>query len=193
MIMFITGQYLFGELASKESRLLSYIQRDSSRFLRAVQFGVSIRDISNRDVVAEAKSSIRLNKVAAVDQIEKISNENLEDFLGSMRLFSFSSSSPRGICKFLLGLSSFDGTRAYVSGVVADKNFKEKTRRLLEHEMMNNLPRWRSKDYRLISPLHNENLRVDGQMVEAGDYYTDRVYGEGTSDPSPFTPTELWR
>jgi hypothetical protein len=56
--------------------------------------------------------------------------------------------------------------------------------RVIEHEAMHNLPRFKKQeqDIYLISAEKNPNLRTEsGQMLEGGDYYEIKCYNKYVS------------
>jgi hypothetical protein len=152
----------------------------------AIEVGATLARLDGHPVVHAAADNIRKNK-ETVDKIETLSADALGQFLNDTKVFTFDSG-VNGISRFLLGLSSYDGTRAYLEK--SRLSYPEGSQKTLEHELMHNLSRWRKSDPRRISPAKNKNLKIEGLMVEAGDFYESEVYSEVTRDPCPFCLSE---
>ena len=151
---------------------------------------MTIARIDGCPFIKAAKESILRHK-DIVDTIELLPDDKLKLFLDESKVFTFSSGGT-GIDDVLDALSSFDGTRSYV---MSDCQTQAKTvpQQALEHELMHNLSRWRKDDPRRISPSKNKNLKINGRMVEAGDYYEYSVYKKLIRTPCPFCLSEVQR
>ena len=182
------GTYYFQDYVAREDFITSLIQSDSNRFFLAVDHGVALKRFDGPMLHSVAKS-IRQHK-NIVDKIENLNDEDLDTFLGVSKVFIFESHSAKGIDAVLFGLSSFDGTRAYIRKQHLEYTDLSVPQKLLEHELMHNLSRWRKKDPRRIAPSNNANLIIRGSMVEAGDFYEHSVYQEPCPDPCPFCLSE---
>ena len=172
----------------KENSIIRAIQANSNRFFLAFDHGVSLASFDG-GLLRDVEESIRANK-AVVDEIEELNEADLDAFVKDTRVFIFESQSARGIDGVLYGLSSFDGSRAYIRRRHLDETDVTVPRRLLEHEFMHNISRWRKRDPRRTSPSKNAKLVIDGHMVEAGDFFEHRVYNEPVPNPSPFCLSE---
>eukprot|EP01124_Arcella_intermedia_P028394 TRINITY_DN5760_c0_g1_i1.p1 TRINITY_DN5760_c0_g1~~TRINITY_DN5760_c0_g1_i1.p1 ORF type:complete len:323 (-),score=56.71 TRINITY_DN5760_c0_g1_i1:75-1019(-) len=112
-----------------------------------------------------------------------ITTEELKMFLEEVQFLVFN------VNINLYGLSSCDGSKVYLSEYILYD--PEIARRTLEHELMYSISRWDDSrknclNPRKISPEKNLYLRSQsGIMVEAGDYYEEKVYGT-KSPESPF-------
>ena len=158
--------------------------------------GVILQDLTadEKALVSNAHKTILENK-NVVEKIRKLPETELEEFLDDVCVRSFASKFPdRSFANTSLtldtwmdGLSSFDGKRAYVSERMISIS-REAAKRIIEHELMQNISRWRLDCPRLISPAKNNLLRSldDNQMIEAGDFYEEQVYQMPKQDPSPF-------
>ena len=158
--------------------------------------GVILKDLTadEKALVSDAHKTILENK-NVVEKIRKLPETELEEFLDDVCVRSFASKFPdRSFANTSLtldtwmdGLSSFDGKRAYVSERMISIS-REAAKRIIEHELMQNISRWRLDCPRLISPAKNNLLRSldDNQMIEAGDFYEEQVYQMPKQDPSPF-------
>ncbi|KAM3127079.1 hypothetical protein pb186bvf_020351 [Paramecium bursaria] len=111
----------------------------------------------------------------------------------------------------LQGLSAFNGKKTYINKILFDNAVKQlhlletleplgnnnslydnlldlfKALVTLEHEGLHNLIRFvmNNENPQLISPEKNDELRIDGEMQEAGHYYAEQAYGI-KADVSPF-------
>ena len=116
-----------------------------------------------------------LANMEVVRCVEEVGEEELRAFLRGVRVFGFHSAACGTVDRHLLGLSSYDGQRAYVAAWLD----LEEARRTLEHELVHDLSRWRRRpcEPRLISPLRNPRLRSmqGGHLIEGGDFYEERV------------------
>ena len=61
-------------------------------------------------------------------------------------------------------------------------------RQLLEHDLIQNLCRWRKVEPRRIPPFTNPSLRLDGHMIDGGTFYIVKVHCDGVifHDHTPF-------
>ena len=143
-------------------------------------------------ILRNAAENIHKNK-AVVDQIEKLTDQDLDKFLEDCKVFTFESQSTAGVHFVLFTLSSFEGSRAYMSKQNVGYTNQMPTQKLLEHELMHNLSRWQKEDPRRISPAKNKNLIIRGHMVEACDFYEHNAYQEPILRPCPFCLSESKR
>jgi hypothetical protein len=160
--------------------------------------GVSLESLSTDDihVVSAGFEMIRAN-LNVVRLIRDLPDEELDQFLTSVKIqvFSFDGDDDIDVSldETLAGLSSFDGTRLYLSKILFSYESSELARRTLEHELMHNLSRWGKDNPRLISPYSNKNLRSrnGSRMIEGGHFYEELVYDEVSEDPTPFCMSEF--
>lgn len=186
------GSDCFEYWTSREQSILRMIKHDCNRIFLAFDGGVEISRLESHSVISAAMTEIRANKTT-VDEIESLSDSELNNYLASIKVYTFKSVSRRGIDHVLDALSSMDGTRSYLERSCLDDPDQSTPRILLEHELMHNISRWNKNDPLKISPKKNRNLVIGDRMVEAGDFYQHRVYKHVISDPCPFGLSEFQR
>ena len=160
--------------------------------MEAIQNPVHVRQLYLflLPTVHEAQENI-LRNLEVVREIgdESLSEQDIRVFFRDVSLYEFGGS----ISFCLGGLSAMDGSRAYVSEMLMLKTGFSGFQRTLEHEYMHNMSRWIDpNDIFRISPSKNPNLRsIDDTdaLIEAGDFYEERVYGKLVAAPSPFCLT----
>jgi hypothetical protein len=117
-------------------------------------------------VVTPAQQNI-LRNIEIVHAIESVTRDELAEFFRSVDVYMFQSP----INLILRGLSSPDGSRAYISAHLLTPGSFARAQQTLEHEYMQNLSRWK---------------KADPFRLEAGDYYEERVYQKAIDKESPF-------
>lgn len=136
---------------------------------------------NEQDVVDAAKQDFR-NAQEVVDQIRTAGNKNeIASFLGATRFLTFS-----GIMSAtIIGLSSVDGTRVYISEQTLLAN---PAKHVLVHEIAHNWKVWRQPiDEAHIASSQNTQLKAEnGSQISAGDFIEERLYGKSIVAPNPF-------
>ncbi|KAM3140351.1 hypothetical protein pb186bvf_007511 [Paramecium bursaria] len=102
-----------------------------------------------------------------ITQNQQLSNQNILDQIKNTKFYTFSYKIG------LSGLSSYDGTRIWMNEEVEEDPLET-----LCHETCHNITRYQQQiDCRKISPQKNQNLRINGKMVEAGFFFEHHALG----------------
>lgn len=201
--------YFFTDLMMASTRILEiynveedkspvykdWIKKDNSEIEKIISQDFSILNSCNSLILM---NELKLNEITKkdervqmaikniykhIDVIKKIvHNKNIEKsdldyFFEKQTFYEFSKNMN------LSGLSSFDGKRVYIRTSEDHKVF--------EHEICHNISRYfdTKKDPRKVSPSKNQNLKIKGLQVEAGDFYEYQVYETVPKQISPFCLT----
>ena len=170
-----------------QERLYDMMREDIDIFFNAINSQTSVKPFSQvlieKFVVPAREFLIRNHDI--VNKIEFLDRSALKLYLEDMRVFEFSGPP----CERLRGLSSWDGSIAFISAKALGTAPKIEIRRCLEHEFVHNISRVGNFDPFRISPSKNHNLRLRSDssiMIEAGNFYEEQVYGKIVMRPSPF-------
>jgi len=148
---------------------------------------LNIIELDKEDIkLKNARERIKINfktlKTICDDGDFELDEDMMVEYFNQMKYYQFSAIG-NGITSILDGLSSFDGSRIYISDHILEKEGDDTV--AIEHEICHNITRWvletlKNTPYpRLISPEKYVSLRnVDNKMIEAGDYYEYKVYGK---------------
>lgn len=179
------GKPIYNNWYSRDfSEIEDLMVKDFGNLKISLQFylegNLVINKVSKEDKrIIEAKRNI-LNHLDAIklvlNQID-INESQIEDFYNSIEFYEFSK------IINMYGLSCFDGRVIYIR-----QNTSHKT---IEHEFAHSISRFfdQIKDPRKISPSKNSFLKINNQMVEAGDFYEYKVYNYVPLVISPFCLT----
>ena len=84
-------------------------------------------------------------------------------------------------------MSSYDGSRIYVSNEFLIFDDRKKAQDTIEHEAMHNLSRYMNKvNPNDIYPVVMSMLRINDEIFDAGYYYDYKAKNKKVEDPCPF-------
>ena len=135
-------------------------------------------------VVAAQENMVR--NIAVVRQIADVTVQDLDTFWGGVKLFEFIDPLFGDV---LMGLSSMDGSRVYISRKLITRSDQLACQQALEFEYATSLSRWRKTGPFLVSSCIDPNLRAADSrdaVLGAGHFYEERVHKRREIIPTPF-------
>jgi hypothetical protein len=148
-------------------------------------FVKEINPVEVEPIVVAAQANM-VRHIAVVREIADVTLQDLDTFFRSVKLFEFGG--PVLDC-VLMGLSSMDSSRVYISSNLIMSSDQFEGQKALEHEYANSLSRWCKCNPYLVSSCIDRNLcAVDCQdaVVGPGHFYEERVHTKHATIPTPF-------
>jgi hypothetical protein len=157
-------------------------------FIYTFESPISVKEVNAVEVeplVVAAQANLVRN-IAVLREIANVTLQDLDTFWSCVKLLEFDGPV---LGYMLIGLSSMDSSRVYISRkrvICADQLVGQ---RALEFEYANSLSRWRKDNPYLVSVCIDRKLRaVDchDAVVGAGHFYEERVHKKRATMPFPF-------
>jgi hypothetical protein len=157
-------------------------------FHKAFERSICVKEVNPVEVepIAVAAQANMVQNIAVVREISDVTVQDLATFWKSVKIFEFDG---QALGYNLMGLSSMDSSRVYISRKLITSSNQLAGQQALEFEYANSLTHWGKCNPYLVSDCIDRNLRaVDcgDAVVGAGHFYEERVHTKRARIPTPF-------
>ncbi|KAM3138682.1 hypothetical protein pb186bvf_009246 [Paramecium bursaria] len=131
----------------------------------------------------ETNIKINIKVVQFIVQLE-LSEKDIDQYFQEQEFFIFQGQ----FADHLLGLSSYDGKRVYISELIF-QDYKQLKIQVIETQIMDNIYFWKTKNrntFVIMGDINQKMVNQFGDQLEAGDYYLQEVYLTIIWQPSSF-------
>ena len=174
---------------AKAERIMETMKSMFLLFLNAFESPLCVKEVNPVEVeaiVVASQASILRNMGVVREIAGDETVQDLDTFWRGVKLLEFDGEL---LAYMLIGLSSMDGSRKYISRKRVTCSGQLMGQQALEFEYANALSRWGNRNPYLVSACIDRKLRaVDCRdaVVGAGHYYEERVHGKRAIIPFPF-------
>ncbi|KAM3138683.1 hypothetical protein pb186bvf_009247 [Paramecium bursaria] len=145
----------------------------------------TIEVLQDKNLLDKVKQNIKQNiKVVQFIVQSELSENDIDQYFQDQQFYLF-----RGkLATLILGFSSYDGKRVYISEKIEQQSYKYLNDLIIEAQIMDNIYFWMTKNknpFLIMTDINQKMFGQGGDPLEASDYYLYQVYNAYIHYPCP--------